>query len=266
MKFNPNNKGGRSPHKSPTGGGGLKQLQNRGSGVGKGGFVTKSKNFKNKFSSPASTPGGGSGGGGKFRGDRGSGGGAGNSNAQRQGFKNTGKGPSFKKGANGKVGNGSNKQGNRNKNSKFQNKSRFGRGKGFKKPSYDPNNPDGGEDSNSDAEEEPSNPNFIQVKRQDKKNKVVDDGELEIATMEEQFKSFKDIKTFDEDGDNEDSEDEDDFMKDAAGSGGGSGVTGPKGSKKKTGGFQSMGLSELVLKGVIRRGYKVPTPIQRKVN
>jgi ATP-dependent RNA helicase DDX54/DBP10 len=34
--------------------------------------------------------------------------------------------------------------------------------------------------------------------------------------------------------------------------------------KKKSGGFQSMGLSHAVLKGVLRKGYKVPTPIQRK--
>nr|XP_039248873.1 ATP-dependent RNA helicase DDX54-like [Styela clava] len=34
--------------------------------------------------------------------------------------------------------------------------------------------------------------------------------------------------------------------------------------KKKSGGFQSMGLSHPVFKGVIRKGYKVPTPIQRK--
>ncbi|RUS77957.1 hypothetical protein EGW08_014266 [Elysia chlorotica] len=33
---------------------------------------------------------------------------------------------------------------------------------------------------------------------------------------------------------------------------------------KKSGGFQSMGLAHAVLKGVLRRGYKVPTPIQRK--
>lgn len=37
-----------------------------------------------------------------------------------------------------------------------------------------------------------------------------------------------------------------------------------KGSKK-TGGFQSMNLSFNVLKGAIKRGYKIPTPIQRKV-
>jgi hypothetical protein len=36
--------------------------------------------------------------------------------------------------------------------------------------------------------------------------------------------------------------------------------------KKKSGGFQSMGLSHLVFKGVIRKGYKMPTPIQRKVS
>lgn len=33
---------------------------------------------------------------------------------------------------------------------------------------------------------------------------------------------------------------------------------------KKSGGFQSMGLSYSVLKGVSKKGYKVPTPIQRK--
>lgn len=38
-----------------------------------------------------------------------------------------------------------------------------------------------------------------------------------------------------------------------------------KKSSKKSGGFQSMGLSFNVLKGITRRGYKVPTPIQRKV-
>ena len=34
--------------------------------------------------------------------------------------------------------------------------------------------------------------------------------------------------------------------------------------KKKSGGFQSMGLDYPVYKGVIKKGYKVPTPIQRK--
>ncbi|XP_037548242.1 ATP-dependent RNA helicase DDX54 [Nematolebias whitei] len=34
--------------------------------------------------------------------------------------------------------------------------------------------------------------------------------------------------------------------------------------KKKSGGFQSMGLSYPVFKGVMKKGYKVPTPIQRK--
>lgn len=36
------------------------------------------------------------------------------------------------------------------------------------------------------------------------------------------------------------------------------------GKVKKSGGFQSMGLSYDVLKGITKRGYKVPTPIQRK--
>lgn len=34
----------------------------------------------------------------------------------------------------------------------------------------------------------------------------------------------------------------------------------------KSGGFQAMGLSYPVLKGILKRGYKVPTPIQRKVS
>ncbi|CAN8004050.1 unnamed protein product [Ixodes pacificus] len=34
--------------------------------------------------------------------------------------------------------------------------------------------------------------------------------------------------------------------------------------KKKSGGFQSMGLSPPILKGVLKRGYQIPTPIQRK--
>lgn len=34
--------------------------------------------------------------------------------------------------------------------------------------------------------------------------------------------------------------------------------------KKKSGGFQSMGLSYAVFKGIMKKGYKVPTPIQRK--
>ncbi|XP_078410204.1 ATP-dependent RNA helicase DDX54 isoform X2 [Cetorhinus maximus] len=34
--------------------------------------------------------------------------------------------------------------------------------------------------------------------------------------------------------------------------------------KKKSGGFQSMGLSFPVFKGIMKKGYKVPTPIQRK--
>ncbi|XP_069954053.1 ATP-dependent RNA helicase DDX54 [Cherax quadricarinatus] len=37
-----------------------------------------------------------------------------------------------------------------------------------------------------------------------------------------------------------------------------------KSRKKKSGGFQSMGLSGPVFKGIMKKGYKVPTPIQRK--
>ncbi|XP_035792208.1 ATP-dependent RNA helicase DDX54-like [Anopheles albimanus] len=42
------------------------------------------------------------------------------------------------------------------------------------------------------------------------------------------------------------------------------GLGGKKGKKKKSGGFQAMGLSAPVLKGILKMGYKVPTPIQRK--
>jgi len=38
-----------------------------------------------------------------------------------------------------------------------------------------------------------------------------------------------------------------------------------KSTSKKSGGFQSMALSFPVLKGILKRGYKIPTPIQRKV-
>uniref|UniRef100_A0A1I8Q6Y7 RNA helicase n=1 Tax=Stomoxys calcitrans TaxID=35570 RepID=A0A1I8Q6Y7_STOCA len=38
----------------------------------------------------------------------------------------------------------------------------------------------------------------------------------------------------------------------------------PSAKAKKSGGFQSMGLSYDVVKGITKRGYKVPTPIQRK--
>lgn len=37
-----------------------------------------------------------------------------------------------------------------------------------------------------------------------------------------------------------------------------------KGKKKKGGGFQAMGLSMPILKAILKMGYKVPTPIQRK--
>uniref|UniRef100_A0A0K8T610 RNA helicase n=1 Tax=Lygus hesperus TaxID=30085 RepID=A0A0K8T610_LYGHE len=37
-----------------------------------------------------------------------------------------------------------------------------------------------------------------------------------------------------------------------------------KGTNKKSGGFENMGLSFPVLKGIKKRGYKIPTPIQRK--
>lgn len=38
-----------------------------------------------------------------------------------------------------------------------------------------------------------------------------------------------------------------------------------KSSTKKLGGFYRLNLNPLVLKGIQKRGYKTPTPIQRKV-
>lgn len=38
----------------------------------------------------------------------------------------------------------------------------------------------------------------------------------------------------------------------------------PMAKAKKGGGFQTMGLSYEIVKGITKRGYKVPTPIQRK--
>lgn len=37
-----------------------------------------------------------------------------------------------------------------------------------------------------------------------------------------------------------------------------------KGKKAKSGGFQSLGLSAHIIGGILKMGYKVPTPIQRK--
>lgn len=48
----------------------------------------------------------------------------------------------------------------------------------------------------------------------------------------------------------------------------GDNVENAEGSKKKAkkgGGFQSMGFDQAILKGITNRGYKIPTPIQRKV-
>jgi hypothetical protein len=37
-----------------------------------------------------------------------------------------------------------------------------------------------------------------------------------------------------------------------------------KGGRKKSGGFQALGLSQAVLSGILRMGYQQPTPVQRK--
>lgn len=44
------------------------------------------------------------------------------------------------------------------------------------------------------------------------------------------------------------------------------GETFKKSKSSKKGGFQSFGLSPNVLKGIHKRGYKLPTPIQRRVS
>ncbi|KAH8416322.1 hypothetical protein KR222_008275, partial [Zaprionus bogoriensis] len=50
----------------------------------------------------------------------------------------------------------------------------------------------------------------------------------------------------------------------ASGGGGNDDILKSKPKSKKSGGFQSMGLGFELLKGITKRGYKVPTPIQRK--
>lgn len=61
-----------------------------------------------------------------------------------------------------------------------------------------------------------------------------------------------------------DVEDDDDDVYDEAGLDTRGLVTQHIKKKKKSGGFQSMGLSFPVFKGVMKKGYKLPTPIQRK--
>ncbi|XP_018784942.1 PREDICTED: ATP-dependent RNA helicase DDX54 [Bactrocera latifrons] len=51
---------------------------------------------------------------------------------------------------------------------------------------------------------------------------------------------------------------------DNVGGGGNTETVKVKNKSKKSGGYQSMGLSFDVLKGITKRGYKIPTPIQRK--
>lgn len=260
MKFTPK-KGGHSPHTNTRSNSGFKQIQLGGGNRNKrDGFIRKNKHFN---SSPGRSQGGN-----KFRGSGGSGSRDGapahrNYNQGSKNFKINNKNhnkidgnASFSSG-----GRGDNKGfGNRNVKNQFQHKVKKGPGFGNKTRF---NKRVGNDDDSEEEEEKLGNPNFIQVKRQDKKNKSGVADELEVTSMIEQFKSFKEIKTFEDDDD--ESDDEDDFTKGANEMGAESSGLGPKGSKKKTGGFQSMGLSPLVLKGVLRRGYKVPTPIQRKV-
>jgi hypothetical protein len=102
----------------------------------------------------------------------------------------------------------------------------------------------------------------------DAENANANDDGFEITPEEFDFAvNKKGVKNFDEEDDGGDDSDGDTYG-DGGTEGGGGGADLVKGDKKKkkTGGFQSMGLSPLILKGVLRRGYKVPTPIQRKVS
>ena len=65
-------------------------------------------------------------------------------------------------------------------------------------------------------------------------------------------KNFKEVKL----SHNEKEEDDDNNLENA--------VLDQNRKKKKSGGFQSMGLTPEVFRGVIKKGYKIPTPIQRK--
>jgi len=84
-----------------------------------------------------------------------------------------------------------------------------------------------------------------------KKKKKDEEEEFEVAVAKDQI----DEKQSDSDGSHE-SEDETSDMRKL--------VSKQNRKKKKSGGFQSMGLSYSVYKGITRKGYKVPTPIQRK--
>ncbi|KAH9373049.1 hypothetical protein HPB48_010024 [Haemaphysalis longicornis] len=64
----------------------------------------------------------------------------------------------------------------------------------------------------------------------------------------------KAAESFLDDGSEEEEEDFDSMKLDAA----------TAASKKKSGGFQAMGLSYSIIKGILKRGYQQPTPIQRK--
>ena len=89
-----------------------------------------------------------------------------------------------------------------------------------------------------------------------RKNKDEEDSDFEVVDtkMEDSLLGKPDTQTYNSDADDSDKEAKDTRKL----------LTQHNRKKKKSGGFQSMGLSHAVFKGVSRKGYKIPTPIQRK--
>lgn len=104
------------------------------------------------------------------------------------------------------------------------------------------------------------------------KKKDEDDTELEVVPSDFKAPTFGDTKPdqeYDSDSDedntrvtsHEENSDSNDELSDTETR---AMVMEQRKKKAKSGGFQSMGLSQSVLKAILRKGYKVPTPIQRK--
>ena len=89
-------------------------------------------------------------------------------------------------------------------------------------------------------------------KKMKRNKKSGDESDLNVEIVSNS-KGAEDVKPNVDNDDNDDSEDNYDDIR----------LTKTKKSKK-SGGFQSMGIAYNVLKGVFRKGYRVPTPIQRK--
>jgi ATP-dependent RNA helicase DDX54/DBP10 len=94
--------------------------------------------------------------------------------------------------------------------------------------------------------------NHKKLNKNKKKNNIKSDNNME--TIEPNDEKLNSLKVINDNNNDIESDDNYEEMK----------MTANKRKNKKSGGFQSMGLSYNVLKGVLRKGYKVPTPIQRK--